>query len=490
MSGIRARFSPKTVQDSEQSEAVLTVGSDWLVQLLYWSLLIGLIPVTTSIVLPSGLPNPSPLCEALTGIFPCIAGIGVACYSWIRFASSRQFRWLLAATAFASFAVFHAAHIVSSVVAANGSYLALAADWFDALARIAAAGLLLIAALTKRKVSAPWGLRTHAQALFCWLAAAVASVIGVLYLAHDLHVYIGGDNSVTSLLATLSPYCAGAVVCTLSILVYVRRTITWHDRTSKIVCLWLFPTAMSCGVHAVSPSTSPAAWWQAHMFDLAAAAVVVIGLNIDNALSEGASTERLACLRAMHDISWSLAAAANLSSMLSAFVEVLGNATGARLVALYLLDEEGHSLRLEAVHGDEANELELGSRYGLDPQQRPGFHSGHTARALNSRTPQVVQDVFSDVEFVPWRVVAQHDGWVVSIPLLLHRDTAVGVLNLYVEHERQIAPEKLNLLETMAGLVAPAIQNRRNFVDLAAAMQRIEAGSDETADVDAIPEAA
>jgi hypothetical protein len=450
---------------------MFTAGTDWLVQLLGWSLLIGLIPMTTSVLLPASSSIPGPTSEAVSDALPVVVAMSIVCYAWIRFAKSRHMQWLSVAAAFGSFAAFACAHICIHLVGNDVPYLRLAAEWCCALSRSVPGLLLLLAATSTGKSSSPWSFRGHFSMILLWALLAGLSITGTISLARYVTDEVESPDKSIVYLMQLGPYLVSALVCFFAIIAYAKRTVALHDRISKILCLWLLPTAMACGIRTVSTPMTASYWWQAHLLDITAAAVAAIGLNVDSAISDAQSTERLESIQAMHDISWSLAAAANLSSMVSAFVRVLSNVAGSRLVALYLLDETGQSLRLEAAHGDDEGFLRIGTTYSMSPTPRPGFHNGHTARAMKEQTVQVVEDVFSDVEFTPWRMVAQNSGWIVSIPLMLHGHVAIGVLNLYIVQDKPVTPDKINLLETMAGLVSPAIENRKNFID-AAALQR------------------
>jgi hypothetical protein len=458
-------------KQSTEPEGVFTTGTDWLVQLLCWSLLIGLVPVTVGLFVPAKCSIPGSVSGALADALPAVIALSITCYAWLRFRASRHAQWLAASVAFASFAAFACAHICLSLLDNHAPYIRLAADWCSALSRVTPGLMLLMAATTRKTFSSSWSFRGCSILFVLWATLTGLGIAGTVSLARYVTITMGSPDRSVIYLMQLGPYMMSALVCLLAIISYAKRTVVLHDRISKILCLWLLPTAMGCGVRAVSTPMTSAYWWQAHLLDLTAAAVAAIGLNIDSAISDAQSTERLESIQAMHDISWSLAAAANLSSMLSAFVRVLSNVAGSRMVALYLLDETGESLRLEAAHGDDEGFLRIGTPYSVTPAPRPGFHNGHTARALQSQTVQVVEDVYSDVEFTPWRMVAQNNGWVVSIPLLLHGHVSIGVLNLYIIEDKRVTSDKINLLETMAGLVTPAIENRKNFID-AAALQR------------------
>jgi len=66
--------------------------------------------------------------------------------------------------------------------------------------------------------------------------------------------------------------------------------------------------------------------------------------------------------------------------------------------------------------------------------------------------------VFIDVEFVPWRLIAVHDGCAVSVPLLDQGD-ALGIVNFYFTDSVLLTRQRLRLLATIAGATTPAIKN-------------------------------
>jgi GAF domain-containing protein len=69
-----------------------------------------------------------------------------------------------------------------------------------------------------------------------------------------------------------------------------------------------------------------------------------------------------------------------------------------------------------------------------------------------------VDDVYTDVEFIPWRLLSEHDGYSISVPLV-YNDTGLGVLNLFFGRHVQLNDERLRLLQTMAATGATAIAN-------------------------------
>ncbi|MDO8682037.1 MAG: GAF domain-containing protein [Armatimonadota bacterium] len=466
MSSASERTSDKTIEDSGQFGLEVS-GSEtnWLARMLSWSLLVGLWSAVITFVIPSNPTAPNSASDALSDSVSILVGFSVACYTWYRFSSCKHGVWLASALAFSTFTLFVSLHAFLHITGGGRAELLLASVWCEAFSRIAAAGLLMIAATTKKVFHGNWTWKTYANTFAAWAIISALTTFGIIEVASHSLSWLATNGKAIATLVVSGPYMIAAFLCLLATSAFARRGTVSSDRLTKVVCLWLLPMALGCGVRAVSINPSPNLWWQAHLLDMVAALVIATGINIDSAQADAKSTERFTALEAMHQISWSLAGAASLPGMMSAFVEVLARTTGARLVALYLLDDSAAVLRLEAVFGDDYGYLNVGAEYSLEPQPRPGFHNGHTARALKERRTQVVQDVNGDVEFLPWQCVALRNGWVVSVPLQ-RREGPIGTLNLYLEQEKTVIPERLHLLETMAALVTPAIESRRNTLEI------------------------
>jgi hypothetical protein len=473
---VSAGLSAGTIQQSKESQESLIPGTGWLVRLLAWSLLVGAASAVIGVLAPFSMPAPTTAANALIDSFTAIIAIAVACYTWIRFTSSRQARWFWATAGFSLFAMFVIGHVALMIIGSRNPAAAVAGEWCIPVSRIVISACLIVAALTDRIFDDTWGKRTYLDLAIGWATFGAASLLGLMLLAKHIEPLMASADSGILYIARLAPYSIAVVACLLTTAIYAKKSVTWNDTLSKLVCVWLLPTALSCGVRAVYLNPTPNVWWQAHILDVTAAAIAAIGLNVDSARSDRQSAERLGALEAMHDVSWSLVGAGNLMAMLSAFVEVLAKTTGAKIVGLYLAEEDGTMMRLEAAYG--ASEfLEVGKSYSLEPDRRPGFHNGHTARAFKEQTTQIVSDVFSDVEFVPWRWIAQNHGWVVSAPLL-NRNHALGVINLYVHQGKAMLPERMHLLETMAALVAPAIESRKKSMQQSTTIRKVNTDAD------------
>ena len=181
---------------------------------------------------------------------------------------------------------------------------------------------------------------------------------------------------------------------------------------------------------------------------------LVVGNGVENAFAHKEGRDRLGELEALHDVSWSLVGAGTVNELLDLFVTTIVNKLGARIAAVYLADG-ADALELAAVCGTDARP---GTKYSMVASGPwPGFHSGHTAKAYSTQQVQVAHDVFVDVEFVPWRMIACDDGCAASIPLA-DSDSGIGVLNVYFSDARQVTKARLKLLTTIAASATTAIR--------------------------------
>jgi hypothetical protein len=164
-------------------------------------------------------------------------------------------------------------------------------------------------------------------------------------------------------------------------------------------------------------------------------------------------------LEAMQQISWSLVGASNLYELCDALAKAVSDGLGSSLVVVYVPSSDStNELVITAISGIDDRNVKVGRTCSLRPERRPGFHSGHTARAYASGEMQVVEGIFSDVEFLPWKMLAREDGIVVSVPLP-YQGSTIGVMNLFLDGVTSITDERKRLLQVIAAAVSPAIAN-------------------------------
>ncbi len=206
--------------------------------------------------------------------------------------------------------------------------------------------------------------------------------------------------------------------------------------------------------------THQSMWWQITGLELAGIGALLLGLGLANEQTHRQATEKMTELQSMQRVSWSLVGATNLEELTDALVRGMAENFGATAAAVYLAGDTDEELVIAATAGIDDPTVAVGKVCSMRPDRRRGFHSGHTARAFASGEIQLVTDIFSDVEFLPWRTVAQADGIVVSVPLP-YRNRQIGVVALYLHGVENISDAQSDLLQSIAAAVSPSIENSR-----------------------------
>lgn len=421
-------------------------------RLLIWGVVVAGLSVAAG--LGVGRCVPSKAAQAAVSAFAGGTAFGACIYCLAVFALERSLRALFAATAFSTLG----AGVVLQAVADFGGNSPQTNDWISLSALFVAALLFAGEGHACTKWRSANRLQSFGQLS---LAAAAVSAYPFVALPYALD---------TGLLPGIGRFAHSAEFCNLihtmlalvsmmlmvhALIVSHRRYMTQSDGLSGLICY--FYVSMAIGlIFLLGCSERFDGWYTMYQAAFGASwFALVVGSGIENAFSHKEAGRRLEELETLHDVSWSLVGAGTLTELLNLFVSTLVNKLGARIAAVYL-DAGGSSLELAAICG--SDEAKPGTRYPLVATgPYPGFHSGHTARAFVSREIQVANDVFVDVELVPWRIVAADDGCAASIPLADH-DVCIGVLDVYFSDSSQLTTSRLRLLATIAAAATSAIE--------------------------------
>ncbi|MFP8955260.1 PAS domain S-box protein [Natrialbaceae archaeon A-CW3] len=108
--------------------------------------------------------------------------------------------------------------------------------------------------------------------------------------------------------------------------------------------------------------------------------------------------------------------------------------------------------RATAGTGGYAEEITI----SLDPDDATS--DGPAATAIREQETQIVQDVFSDPSFEPWRDVAAKYGFksVASVPIV-HEGTVYGVLCVYADRQNAFDPAEAEIVSRLGRVVGHAI---------------------------------
>lgn len=384
------------------------------------------------------------LVPALSAASQVLASIAFLSYAVVKWGERREIRWLITAASFAIIGYAASVNIANTSFELRGGY--------DAFAKILnAVGIISLACAAMAKG------RLSRKGFHVLLVAAAGGAAAAIALRHQIGsiLVIAGYTSWAGNMAL----CIGTLgACILVVLCHGHRYTVQGDRLAGLLAYWGVAAAVATAVGWIAPSLTGGVCWQPEAISALASLLLIVGLGAENAMAQREASERLEGLECLHTISWFLVGTDSLQSMLTAFGQALCERLEGEFAAVYLAGDEQSTLTTFAVYGLEEPVRWVGQTHNMQPQPRRGFHSGRTARALASREIQVVQDIFSDVEFVPWQIVAERDGNIVSVPLL-EGSRALGVVNLYFDAARPITDSLLRLLQTIAAAATPAIKN-------------------------------
>lgn len=243
---------------------------------------------------------------------------------------------------------------------------------------------------------------------------------------------------------------------------FVKSYIRSEDNFSGGMQLFLLFMIGSNSTLIVSQGKFDISWWISQVLVAVALLVVLVKLGSEFGASYADAHARVDHLEAVHNLSSRLSNTLDLRIILLALVNETAEMLDARYASIMLTDEEGKTLTTMATYGLPDSPLGPKQPQPVEGSGRPGFYSGHTARAFREKRVCIVDDVHSDVEFVPWRQLSKHDGYSVSVPLIYH-DVAMGVLNLFFDKHIPMNEERIRLFQTLASAGAVAIANAQLY---------------------------
>lgn len=411
--------------------------------------------------MPEQLASPGALALGAAPALGVCSGFGISLYCFTRFILSRRLDHLLMTAAFCALSC-------GTVLQAAGDLMGLSSavyDWITAAAWLFFGVTLAGATYATSVWRASSRPQAVAQLLISLISVAAFPLAALPYVFRTVML-----DGLTSSSGRVLVACVAADLMTLAALALVMTALVGHyhrvqeqnSRLSVVICYYLVTCIVGLVLRSVSMLRFDELWWCSH-FALSGSWLVLIGgFAVESAFAHREAADRLAELEAMHEVSWSLVGTGGATELLSTFANTLKDRLDARIVAVYIATADAQALDLASLAGPVECQERVGSRYTVfSNDRRPGFHTGHSAKAFTARETQVAHSVFIDVELVPWRIVAQEDGCAVSLPLV-HQGEAIGVMSLYFQESGFLGPQRLRLLETIAAAVGPSIGNARS----------------------------
>jgi signal transduction histidine kinase len=165
--------------------------------------------------------------------------------------------------------------------------------------------------------------------------------------------------------------------------------------------------------------------------------------------SPGRRVDQLAFL---HEIAQLATQARDWDELMRSIVDGTTAAMGVEVCSFYLADREKTRLTLAATNGLDRSQV---GRVSL------AWGEGITGRVAESRAPIAVEDVTRDDRFA-WVRGFDIEGLagMLSVPLVWH-DDVVGVLNVQTRAVRTFSDDEVDLLQTIAALLAGIVEKGR-----------------------------
>ncbi|MDD4202686.1 MAG: GAF domain-containing protein [Candidatus Omnitrophica bacterium] len=170
-------------------------------------------------------------------------------------------------------------------------------------------------------------------------------------------------------------------------------------------------------------------------------------------------------LSTLSEISKAITSDLYLEDLLKLIVTLTANVMGAKICALWLLDEKDNCLKIRATQAMSQDYLtERSIRYG----------EGIVGTVAKEKKPIFIQNVLDDQRYVE-KKLAQKEGFVamLSVPMLV-KDKTIGVVNVYTIKKYEFTKSDIYLLSTVANQAAVAIENTELIVKTKVIQEELE----------------
>jgi K+-sensing histidine kinase KdpD len=179
-----------------------------------------------------------------------------------------------------------------------------------------------------------------------------------------------------------------------------------------------------------------------------------------------AARDNVSELAFLHEIAQLATQARDWDELMRSIVDGTTAAMGVEVCSFYLADREKTRLTLAATNGLDRSQVGAVSL---------AWGEGITGRVAASREPIAVEDVTKDSRFA-WVRGFDIEGLagMLSVPLVWH-DEVVGVLNVQTRAVRRFEPDEVDLLQTIAALLAGIVEKGRLTAEVEARLAQLTA---------------
>lgn len=399
-----------------------------------------------------------------------LAAIGIMYCLWVEYSVCGE-RWILIISAvFGGWALSDTLYISGLILRASPSLNEATNLVHEAWQAIA--GGLLLWATTKVTVDGGESRRQRGIQTLVRTVGLYALVAGATLCTHQL-ISLEEANNVWERRSTLGLQALSTGLLAGALVAFATRHIQNEDALSHGLTKFLVFITSSGFARMLSIERYDRCWWCSNLLGFAALTTLILMLWKEFGKSYADAHTRIRHMEAVHVMSSMLTTTLDIRVVLLTLVSDAANMLSARFASVMLADDAGETLTTVVTHGLPEDPLGPSKPQAVQGSGRPDFYSGHIAKAFREKRICVVDDVYTDVEFVPWRLLAKCNGYAVSVPLLC-QDIALGVLNLFFDRHVPLNDERIRLFETLASAAAVAIVNAQLYERIATDHQDLQ----------------
>jgi GAF domain-containing protein len=170
--------------------------------------------------------------------------------------------------------------------------------------------------------------------------------------------------------------------------------------------------------------------------------------------------------RVLAEIISTVGSTLDLEEVLAAVVRLLSDASGVHACFVYLLDDDGERLVLQAAsdpYSHLAEEIVLDRGEGIAwwaaEHKEPTFTQHAVSDPRNRFVPELEEERFQSL---------------LSVPIMAPDESVIGVISLHTEAPREFTEAEVDFLASSASLVAGAIENARLYDEMRQRVEELE----------------
>jgi len=173
-------------------------------------------------------------------------------------------------------------------------------------------------------------------------------------------------------------------------------------------------------------------------------------------------------IKAVMDISRVITSDLYLEDILKLIVMVLAKVTGVEICSLWLIDENADPLKIRLKASQTIDPVYMKDRALNMDEGVVGFVATH-------KSPLIIKDVLKEPRFKE-KEMAKKLSLVsmVSVPLKVHDEKVIGVLNCFTAEPHIFSETEVNLITTVANQAAVAIMNTELMVKTKVIQEELE----------------